>query len=525
MIILLSNFGNNQRFFNIYDGPAFEENNAYLDINPVTITGCSPGGNCSGSDWMYGQVSGVPKDPNGTCYLPNAAIGWKQPNGFYYPPAFHSNNLFFKGVEIRHFVIEPLFKPNSYTTVDTATLDARYCTYTGAQFQGYTDVDRQTELNDDDGSLTGLINTISVNKDPFFNAPVEDVECASDVTTNMPPACDKNSETCATAKTSPYGFVTTVVYPDCGPNCPKLPDPKSPDWMHWWTQDCATPNCFGVPLYREFLRKGESGKPYIRMAGQGIAQRSTLTVNHGTYFMDTTPSEKTQRAWSGNNNSQYRGNQFMGGHWYYVFLLYAKPGDENGNPLPDTTKQTYEVYVGPDFNQVNDVKPIRISVENTPFSPADTESDPFPSDNFHTDYQDNVLSVTMDMNFAEFRKNYLATAENKCQPQNLCSWTESKSSGSCGCKLSDKDPLYSQCQAVCSKWTTADVDCPEGGCYGFKFWLSDNFKPEDQAQIPTPACLKKSDDWNIMFKPLGNGAGSCQYKQPPPAGQFCPGTD
>ena len=98
MIMLLTNFGNNQRFFNIYDGPAFEENNAYLDIKPVTITGCSPGGNCSQSDWMYGQVSGVTKDPEGKCYLPNAAIGWKQPNGFYYPPAFHSNNLFFKKV-------------------------------------------------------------------------------------------------------------------------------------------------------------------------------------------------------------------------------------------------------------------------------------------------------------------------------------------------------------------------------------------------------------------------------------------
>ena len=39
----------------------------------------------------------------------------------------------------------------------------------------------------------------------------------------MPPACDPNSPTCATAKTSPYAFLSTVVYPDCGPDCPKLP--------------------------------------------------------------------------------------------------------------------------------------------------------------------------------------------------------------------------------------------------------------------------------------------------------------
>ena len=53
-------------------------------------------------------------DKEKKCYLPNAAIGWKQPNGFYYPPAFHSQNLFFNNVDIRHFVIEPLLKPDTY---------------------------------------------------------------------------------------------------------------------------------------------------------------------------------------------------------------------------------------------------------------------------------------------------------------------------------------------------------------------------------------------------------------------------
>jgi cell migration-inducing and hyaluronan-binding protein len=521
MIMLLTNFGNNQRFFNIYDGPAFEENNAYLDIKPVTITGCSPGGNCSQSDWMYGQVSGVTKDPEGKCYLPNAAIGWKQPNGFYYPPAFHSNNLFFKNTEIRHFVIEPLFEPNTYKTVSTAQLDKRYCTYNAIQFSGYTDIDRQTELDDDDGSLTGLVGTISVNKDPFFNAPVEDTECASDIKSNMPPACDPNSPTCATAKTSPYAFLSTVVYPDCGPDCPKLPDPKSPDWMHWWTRDCATPQCFGVPLYREFLRKGESGKPYIRMAGQAIAQRSTLTLNNGTYFMDTTPSSQVQHEWSGNIDNQYRGNQFMGDHWYYVFLLYAKPGDADGKLLPDTTKQTYRIWVGPNFDKTQDVKAIQIKVDSPPFAP-DVEGDAaIPPDHFDVGYEDNILSVTFDTNFSEFRKNYLATAKGKCQPQNLCSWNDS--GGSCGCKLSQQDPLYGQCQAVCSKWTQSDVDCPQGGCYGFMFHLDANFKPENQAQIPTPACLTKdSPGWNIPFDPAKAGlAGSCYYKDTPPSGQFC----
>jgi len=233
---------------------------------------------------MYGAVAGMPQDTQGACYLPNAAIAWKQPNGFYYPPAFHSNNLFFNNVDpahridIRHFVIEPLLEPGTYLTND-AKVKTRYCTYPHSDthgrsglFEGYTDVDRQTELNDDDGSLTGLIDTISVNKDPFFAAPVEDIECASDLSTNMPPMCDKSSETCGTAKTSPYGYVTTVVYHDCGLNCPDLGDPKAPDYRHWWTRDCTNPKCYGVPLYREDINPDEQGrKPYIRMAGQAVA--------------------------------------------------------------------------------------------------------------------------------------------------------------------------------------------------------------------------------------------------------------
>jgi hypothetical protein len=106
----LSNFGVNQRLFNIYDGPSYQDSNAYLDISKTNLT-CdaqSAPGTCQ-SAWMYTQLPSIPKDSQGNCYLPNAAIGWKQPNGFYYPPAFHSTNLFFDSVDIRHFVIEPCF--------------------------------------------------------------------------------------------------------------------------------------------------------------------------------------------------------------------------------------------------------------------------------------------------------------------------------------------------------------------------------------------------------------------------------
>ena len=508
----ISNFGNNQRLFNIYDGPAYEENNAFLDVTHTVIDDCpKQGGNCSFSKWMYGQVFGMPKDSAGTCYLPNAAIGWKQPNGFYYPPAFHSNNLYFKNVDIRHWVIEPLFASGTYKT-DNGKVADRYCTYVpNTQFDGFTDIDRQTELNDDDGSLTGLVNTISVNKDQFFAAPVEDVECASDIASNLPPACDKSSETCGTAKTSPYGYVTTVVYPDCGPNCPQL-GKDDPDYLHFWAQDCTNPKCEGVPLYRLDINPDEKGKqPEITMAGQAIAQRSTLTVNHGIYYMDTTVSEGQQRILPDDLISL-----FKGGRTYYTFLLFAKPGRENPSE-PPATKQTYQMYVGTkDFSVDNNVFEVRANITNAPltFQKLSTWDWEKPTYNSQT----GMLTVNVDMSFKDFSDHYDEVAQDHCQPPAFCSWDKSKG---CGCALNSGDALFSQCQAVCSSWTDKDVDCPKGGCYGFGVTFPQSYVAQNQAPPPTPNCYPNNSNWNVPFVPADDKkAGTCFYKDPP-KGTFC----
>src|SRR5271165_2582499 len=210
----------NQKLFSIYDGPAYQERNAYLDI-PVTKVGtpadCTSDGVqqlCKKSKYLYGTEFGVKLDPiRKECYLPNAGIAWKQSNGFFYPPAFHSDNLFFNNVAIRHFVIEPLFLPGTFTT-DPVAVTKIYCTWKTDMFRNFTDVDRQTVLNDDDGSLTGLVSelfesdgttpveSISVNEDSFFNAPTVTVECSSDFH-----AAGKPATGCpGTANTSPYEY-------------------------------------------------------------------------------------------------------------------------------------------------------------------------------------------------------------------------------------------------------------------------------------------------------------------------------
>ncbi|NJN46083.1 MAG: hypothetical protein HC808_05930 [Candidatus Competibacteraceae bacterium] len=95
----LSNWANNQRLFNIYDGPAQQDSNAYLDITRSTIDDCQQdgSGNCQNSASMYGRVLGMPFDSDSRqCYLPNAAIAWKQPNGFYYSPVVPLEKSFFR---------------------------------------------------------------------------------------------------------------------------------------------------------------------------------------------------------------------------------------------------------------------------------------------------------------------------------------------------------------------------------------------------------------------------------------------
>jgi hypothetical protein len=187
---------------------------------------------------MYGHTIGLlkgtdPRTKKVECFIPNAAIAWKQENGFYYPPSFHSENLIFREVDIRHFVVEPQFKLNTFES-DVNKIKATYCTWRPDMFNVFNDVDRQTVLNDDDGSLTGLLantrpgrETLSVNEDAFFRAPNVVPECSSN---KHYPTTDQKGMP-ATATTSPYEYVTTAVTADCAQlNDECLDPPKCTKW-------------------------------------------------------------------------------------------------------------------------------------------------------------------------------------------------------------------------------------------------------------------------------------------------------
>lgn len=603
----LINFATSQRLFNIYDGPTYQDSNAYLDIRQ------SP---CVDASCMYWHTPGVRLNPvTKKGYLPNAAIGWKQPNGFYYPPAFHSDNLYFNAVDIRHYLVEPILLPRTYLT-DRPTAQTRFTgeSIPADMFTGYTDIDRQTELNDDDGSLTGFRDTISVNQDDFFDAPIETAQCLSNLGVTPGVACSGAPPTRASAKTSPYDYVTTVVYPGCAlagnglgdaacgssvvETCTDsvVPDPLPNDPKHTkidgrrctakikrggiWSRDCAGPFCFGVPIYRQFLTGSNvAGKetrewaqwaklgcnttptssnpfdpaapkasdclfPFARMAGTSTWQRSAMTVNGGTFYIDTTVSLDSQRTsqfagLASDPNSVYVDcaikkehpcsplsvNAFQKNQKYYVFFVYAK-GD---------TKQVYQMYVGTGFDPAT-VKLARMNVNTAPFALVGTPTAlPSGADGWTAemvagpDGQVDILQVTVNMKSFAGSLDPHTVANGTCMPSSFCT----ASGGSCGCALSDSDPrvlmnpgLKASCQQVCSSWAVQDLDCPHDGCLGFEVTLPDSFIAANQYKRPKPGTFPIVDSWTRTLQrtttaPDGQQGGTCYYPQIPGTTQ-CP---
>ena len=488
----VTNFGMYQRLFSVYDGPAFQDSNAYLNIKTRTIDDCDPvvtdsfgkvgqckprgGGKSQQSAWAAGFVQGLPKSDDGkTCYMPNAAIGWKQPNGFYYPPAFHSANLFFKDVETRHFVVTPLFQAGTLD-MDIDGVEREYCIFDKTLFNGFTSIDRQTVLNDDDGTLTGYRKTTVINLDDFFAAPVDAIECKSD----------------NTSRTSPYEYVTTVVYPGC--LTPR--DQCDPDV---WARDC-TSNCTGIPLFRQDQmpeadkvppKTGSPAPKSIRMMGQNTGQRSELTANHGTYYLDTATLMSS--------------NQFKNNETYYLFLIFAKPD----------SAQKYRFFVGQNttFDLATGIQMVQADVDQNPIIFAKPQSAMLPAGRvtWFGGAQATQASaqgvVEVDLRVSDFpgvAKKYQDARKKKCQPATYCTWNEQANSGQGACEDINPRPGAAK-DAVC-RWANADLHCPDGGCIGIVFTMPDGFEAERKGLAnpdsvrPAATCLPKAPPWDVSLK-------------------------
>jgi hypothetical protein len=527
-----------QKLINIYDGPSHQSRNAYLDIN-VSKLGCTPGGDCANDPIPYARNLGVLNDKARTyCYMPNAAIAWKQPNGFYYPPAFHSNNLWFSNVDIRHFVVEPLFLPikpldSDPFQQDQTGVDNRYCTHTSNMFSAsFNNIDRQTVLNDDDGTLTGLLGcrggtdpdcqggtkyeSISINEDNYFNAPVTTPECLSDVGV-IPNA---NPTPFATATTSPYEWLSTAIISDCGVDR-KVECRADTTAPTMWAHDCGNSACRGVPLYREYLTDAEypGARPQIRMMGQDTSQRSTLSLNHGAYYIDTTQDctaqggcpRCTKFANSGEcetYENRYRPSVFLKGHTYYVYFVYATA----------KTHQTYDIYVGP-AEVGYDPKVTAVTVDpNLPYKFGTPSNPSFIKPAHNNTYYDGKL-LSIDVDLSGQTAAFTASKPKFCRPQSYCS----PKGNSCVCKNPG-----SGCNDADCAWGPNDIDCPinpadQNGmlCFGFSFTMPGIFTAKPLAPADELFVRYTANDYflkgNVTF---ANGKSirikdQCVYTPPP----------
>ena len=513
IVIPIDNFSVYQRLYNIYDGPVYQEANAFLNIKKREVTGCDnhtqeyPAGECRGeTNFLYYQANGIPRateDPfKGECIMPNAAIGWKQPNGFYYPPAFHSKNLFFGDVDIRHFVIVPLFKPGTFE-VDVAAVEKNYCTYppaasdpnapAGLFYTQFTDIDRQTELNDNDGSLSGLSGavpqqisdtngTVSVNKDQFYYAPNAPFECLAE-------------QSCYQ---SPYDYVSAVVYPD--PACAASASCTN------WAADCTTYQCYGVPIFRQYLNTGETAgvAQGIKMLGTAISQRSTMVANNGKYYIDTAATANRQNHGLPTGNL----NVFMANQEYNFFLIYAKP----------STHVTFQLYVGksPDasFDLDTAVTLVRVGTKRSDditvlVQPPQFEPQTWPDEWSKTyDNSTGILEVTMD--FASFADDFETAKAESCGPPSFCQWNDP--AGECRCAAhNDKNnpnPIGFSCDNssnICA-WSSLRSECPSGGCFGFQVVLPAGFVADDDNASDSAPPIHRPEptafpaDWTVDWE-------------------------
>jgi hypothetical protein len=326
----------------------------------------------------------------------------------------------------------------------------------------FTDVDRQTELNDDDGSLSGLRgavpaqfadneeSTVSVNTDSFFYAPVQALECVSELTCLQ----------------SPYDYMSAVVFPECaasgGGGCGVS-----------WSSDATTRSTYGVPVYRQYLIGQETAgaSQSIRMLGAGIYQRSTLIANKGKYYVDTTVSQATQ------SKTASLFNVFQPGGTYNFFFLYARP----------TSVVTYQLYVGTGLNSKtfldNNVKMIRagsqkddgvVLVNPLEFTPVAWMN------KWHKAYDSTSGILTVSLDFSAFQSDFEAANAETCGPASYCEWILGK--------CVDKKGSDSIC-----KWAVKAFECPSGGCPGFQVTLPSTFVADDDSlhHRPTPEVFTK----------------------------------
>jgi hypothetical protein len=519
-----------KRLINIYDGPFFAEGNAFartpaLVCDPKVVTNGTPECGIYMSTVEPESCGGVPSvqanptTAGGMCVI-DAAVGWKQPNGFYYPPAFAFERSGFDGDTVRHNVVDQY---NTYVQGTLADPSAP-STYSPLQtYTGITPIDSSTILNDLDGTFTGTCwgegcdmvsepnpqrRTSSVSANHFFDAPSQAPECLS-----------------YGVQTSPGELLTSVI-------APLTADGSAIDPTVWGTYPA-------VPIYRQRLLSSETpcagsicdGSKWscdqaTFMMGAENGQAPYLTANGGVYYIDTdTAGQTTACVANGNFNTA----PFTAGKSYVLYQLFAT----------DDSTMTYQLYTGSGATgQWVWVQPHLTSAtapsNNMVVSPI---TDPTLVDALNMNAAvgpDGVLQVTFDNSLIADQFAFTARSDDeKCVPRDACQVTASGDA----CELSSgfgEPDLAAVVDSICRKWatrvagTTSDsgdlslADCPASGCLGYSFTLPGDWTPAPYATAGAPhvTCFPQDGAWNRPLQVISQDASVCPA--PPTPADFCP---
>jgi hypothetical protein len=468
-----------KRLISIYDGPHFADGNTFLNVgawecDPQPCQG-KQAGQCVKAALDCGIYSSTlqPESPTkpGHMVVLDAGIGWKQPNGFFYPPAFtYRRSSFLKDLpqglpappagqdplnqcfsagppdyvsitkrpgDCRHDVLD---RTQNYVEGNLISLSTAPKTYTAAKNElGVSPIDFSTILVDLDATVTGASGvlegdaaaqpTTSVSRNRFFDAPSQSPECQS-----------------YGVQTSPYAFVTTAL---ARLRQPPTADNNTIDPTSW-------PGTPLVALYRQWkLHADEAdtctqvcsetdpslyGCPratFMGMANIGQSSYLTMTEPPGLpasqpgagYYIDTNSGAQATSCIK-KPTGDMRPAPFVGNENYLIYNLF---------PRADS-RTRYQLYVG-NASTLADIQGrfVRVLLRNGSGteSPIAEPCDPSAAGGWcqgmQATIQDGILTVALDHAPLASKGQFEVGAQEdyaRCMPRDLCYYdTNSK-----GCK-------------------------------------------------------------------------------------------
>ena len=523
-----------KRLINIYDGPFFADGNAFtnapaIECDATAVTDGVPECGIYMStvqpercdDLHPRSVKATPTTAGGMCVI-DAAVGWKQPNGFYYPPAFAFENTAFDDETVRHNVVDQY---NDYIQ-GTLGNPSKPSTYTPLQtYTGITPIDSSTILNDLDGTFTGTCwgegcdalpvddaqrRTSSVSANHFFDAPSQAPECRS-----------------YGVQTSPGEFLTSVI-------APLTADGTAID-PGVWNLTAPFP---AVPIYRQRLLTSETpcGGPVCDgsawscnqasfMMGAQNGQAPYLTADGGVYYIDTDAAGQSTSCIPGSN---FATAPFAANASYVVYQLFAK----------NDAKVTYQLYTDGAAGQWVWVQPhltVAGGMAVTPITGADLLA---ALDANVTQTAAGILEVTFDSSIIAGAGGLIADQfafatrddDEKCIPRDACQISKENTHCELSSSFTDTD-LADTVQAICGRWatrvagttaTSGDLslsDCPASGCLGYSFTLPTTWTAKSYAEVGANlvTCFPDDDTWNRPLQVISQDSAVCPVP-PTPAG-------